>query len=116
MQSEGFAIVGYERSADGFGGIGRLLLAARQGDGLVHVGGVGTGFSSASATALRKQMDTMAVTSPPIRKDPAGCSSSTDRARMSTSQLINTDSLHRDAPVSTFCCHRRSPGLIRREN
>ncbi|MGJ7040478.1 bifunctional non-homologous end joining protein LigD [Shinella sp. BE166] len=66
VESEGFAIVGYERSADGFGGIGRLLVAARQGDGLVYVGGVGTGFSSASATALRKRMDTIAVTLPPI--------------------------------------------------
>ncbi|WP_439625866.1 non-homologous end-joining DNA ligase [Shinella sp.] len=65
VASEGFVIVGYERSTDALGGIGRLLLAARQGDGLVYVGGVGTGFSSASATALRRQMDSIAVTSPP---------------------------------------------------
>jgi bifunctional non-homologous end joining protein LigD len=66
VQSEGFVIIGYERSADGFGGIGRLLLAARQGEGLVYVGGVGTGFSSSSATALRKQMDTLAIPAPTI--------------------------------------------------
>jgi bifunctional non-homologous end joining protein LigD len=56
IQSDGFVIIGYEPSADGFGGIGRLLLAARKGNGLVYVGGVGTGFSNASASALRKQM------------------------------------------------------------
>jgi bifunctional non-homologous end joining protein LigD len=41
IQSDGFVIIGYESSADGFGGVGRLLLAARKGDGLVYVGGVG---------------------------------------------------------------------------
>jgi bifunctional non-homologous end joining protein LigD len=66
LRSEGFVVIGYERSADGFGGIGRLLLAARQGDNLVYVGGVGTGFSSSSAAALRKQMDGLAVAAPTI--------------------------------------------------
>ena len=45
VQSEGFAIVGYEPSPVAVGGIGRLLLAARKGDKLVYVGGVGTGFN-----------------------------------------------------------------------
>ena len=66
VQSEGFLIVGYERSADAFGGVGRLLLAARQGDDLVYVGGVGTGFSSSSATALRRRMDKIAIAAPAV--------------------------------------------------
>ncbi|EJC80232.1 DNA polymerase LigD-like ligase domain-containing protein [Rhizobium leguminosarum bv. trifolii WSM2297] len=57
IQSDGFAIVGYEKSTASFGSIGRLLLAARKGDQLVYVGGVGTGFNERSANELRKQMD-----------------------------------------------------------
>jgi bifunctional non-homologous end joining protein LigD len=64
IQSEGFVIVGYEPSAVALGGIGRLLLAARKGDALVYVGGVGTGFTHASATALRKQMDQILIPKP----------------------------------------------------
>lgn len=36
-------------------------LAARRGDALVYVGGVGTGFGYAGATALRKMMDTIII-------------------------------------------------------
>lgn len=64
IQSEGFVIIGYEPSAVALGGIGRLLLAARKGDALVYVGGVGTGFTHASATALRKQMDQILIPKP----------------------------------------------------
>lgn len=66
IQSESFAIIGYEPSANALGGIGRLLLAARKGDELVNVGGVGTGFTQASATALRKQMDKLIADKPAI--------------------------------------------------
>lgn len=66
IQSESFAIVGYEPSAIALGGIGRLLLAARKGDGLVYVGGVGTGFAQATGTALRKQMDKLIIEKPPL--------------------------------------------------
>jgi bifunctional non-homologous end joining protein LigD len=52
-QSDGFVIVGYEKSTASFGGIGRLLLAARKGNELVYVGGVGTGFNERSAAELR---------------------------------------------------------------
>jgi bifunctional non-homologous end joining protein LigD len=45
VQSDGFVIVGYEKSSAAFGGVGRLLLAARKGKQLVYVGGVGTGFN-----------------------------------------------------------------------
>jgi bifunctional non-homologous end joining protein LigD len=72
IQSESFAIIGYEPSAIALGGIGRLLLAARKGDALVYVGGVGTGFTHASGAALRKQMDNLIVDKPtlamPVRK------------------------------------------------
>lgn len=45
-------IVGYEKSAVARGGIGSLLLAARQGDGWVSVGSVGTGFKEKDAVEL----------------------------------------------------------------
>ncbi len=67
IQSEGFVILGYEPSAAAFGGIGRLLLAARKGGALVYVGGVGTGLTQTSATALRKQMDQIIVPKPAAR-------------------------------------------------
>ncbi len=66
IQSESFAIIGYEPSAIALGGIGRLLLAARKYDDLVYVGGVGTGFTHASGTALRKQMDARIIPKAPI--------------------------------------------------
>ncbi|SOC37067.1 bifunctional non-homologous end joining protein LigD [Rhizobium subbaraonis] len=66
VQSEGFAIVGYEPSRNALGGIGRLLLAARKGDSLVYVGGVGTGFTARSGAALRRQLDAIAIPKPAI--------------------------------------------------
>ncbi|NKM65275.1 ATP-dependent DNA ligase [Rhizobium leguminosarum bv. viciae] len=66
IQSEGFAIIGYERSTAAFGGIGRLLLAARQDGQLVYVGGVGTGFNERSAADLRKQLDKIVVDKPAV--------------------------------------------------
>ncbi|TCA18511.1 ATP-dependent DNA ligase [Rhizobium leguminosarum bv. viciae] len=66
VQSDGFAIVGYEKSTASFGGIGRLLLAARKGDELVYVGGVGTGFNEGSAAELREQMDKLIIGKPAV--------------------------------------------------
>ncbi|UWU30784.1 non-homologous end-joining DNA ligase [Rhizobium sp. WSM1274] len=66
IQSEGFAIIGYERSTAGFGGIGRLLLAAMKSGNLTYVGGVGTGFNERSATELRKQLDEIVVDKPVV--------------------------------------------------
>lgn len=63
---ESFAIIGYEPSASALGGIGRLLLVARKGKDLVYVGGVGTGFTNACGTALRKQMDRLTVDKPAV--------------------------------------------------
>ncbi|QHW26637.1 non-homologous end-joining DNA ligase [Rhizobium leguminosarum bv. viciae 248] len=65
-QSDGFAIVGYEKSTASFGGIGRLLLAARKGDELVYVGGVGTGFNERSAAELREKMDKLIIVKPAV--------------------------------------------------
>ncbi|QEL26967.1 ATP-dependent DNA ligase (plasmid) [Bosea sp. F3-2] len=66
VQSESFVIIGYDPSTVALGGVGRLLLAARQGDHLVYVGGVGTGFTHASATALREQMDQLIIFKPAV--------------------------------------------------
>ncbi|KRE09849.1 hypothetical protein ASE63_04855 [Bosea sp. Root381] len=82
-QSETFAIIGYEPSPVALGGIGKLLLAARRGDSLVYVGGVGTGFTQASGTALRKQMDKLMVL-----KSAAGM-----RGRRKTARWIKPDLL-----------------------
>lgn len=66
IQSDGFAIIGYEKSMASFGGIGRLLLAARKGGQLVYVGGVGTGFNERSAVELRMQMDKLIIGKPAV--------------------------------------------------
>lgn len=66
VQSESFFIVGWEPSRAAFGGIGRLLLAAYKGDDLVYVGGVGTGFNERTATALRKQLEKLKTSKPPV--------------------------------------------------
>jgi bifunctional non-homologous end joining protein LigD len=66
IASEGFFIIGYERSAAALGGIGRLLLAAKKDGVLTYVGGVGTGFTAASGAALRKAMDKLVVECPVV--------------------------------------------------
>lgn len=67
VQSDTFLIIGYEPSGVARGGIGRLLLAAQGNYGLEYVGSVGPGFTHASATALRKQLDRIRAVSPPAR-------------------------------------------------
>ncbi|WP_320109556.1 non-homologous end-joining DNA ligase [Bosea sp. NBC_00550] len=66
VQSEGFVIIGYEPPTAALGGIGRLVLAARKAGKLVYAGSVGSGFSHASATALRKQMDELVILKPAV--------------------------------------------------
>jgi bifunctional non-homologous end joining protein LigD len=66
IQSDSFFIVGYEPSAAALGGIGRLLLAARKGSDLVYVGGVGTGFKMRDTIKLRKDLDTLKTSKPPV--------------------------------------------------
>ncbi|WP_375458310.1 non-homologous end-joining DNA ligase [uncultured Enterovirga sp.] len=67
VESERLVIVGYEPSSVARGGLGRLLVACREGDGLAYVGGVGTGFTETSARALRRQLDGMARETSPIK-------------------------------------------------
>lgn len=66
VQSEGFVVIGYEPSTAALGGIGKVLLAARKGEDLVYVGGVGTGFSAATGASLKRQMDGMLVPAPAV--------------------------------------------------
>jgi bifunctional non-homologous end joining protein LigD len=66
VQSETFLIVGYEPSAVALGGIGRLLVAAHKGNALVYVGGVGTGFTYKTGSALKKQLDKLGTQKPAI--------------------------------------------------
>lgn len=62
-----FVIVGFEPSTVP-GAIGRLLLAAKkEGDGLVYVGGVGTGWSAELSRELRKLLETIATAAPAVK-------------------------------------------------
>ncbi|KKZ83551.1 ATP-dependent DNA ligase [Rhizobium phaseoli] len=67
IQSDGFAIVGYQMSGSAFGNIGALLLAARKGGELVYVGSVGTGFKADEALKLRATMDKIKATKPAVK-------------------------------------------------
>ena len=67
VESEGFLIVGYEPSAVARGGLGRLVLAYRRGDELVHAGSVGTGFTEPVARRLRRDLDAIRRNTPAIR-------------------------------------------------
>jgi bifunctional non-homologous end joining protein LigD len=67
VSSDSFAIIGYEPSEVGFGGIGRLLLAARRGDDLVYVGGVGTGLNERTGKALRTAMEKLRTGTPAVK-------------------------------------------------
>ncbi len=60
-----FVIVGYEPSTMP-GAIGRLLLAAKKGDGLVYVGGCGTGWSNKESVQLRELLDAIPAGRPPV--------------------------------------------------
>ncbi len=67
VQSEGFFIIGYEPSPSALGGIGRLMLAAWKRNRMTYVGGVGTGFTDRTATALRKQLDALLIDKPALK-------------------------------------------------
>lgn len=66
VQSESFIIVGYEQSSLARGGLGSLLLAAREGSGWVSVGSVGTGFNGKDAEYLRKTLDKLKTKKPVV--------------------------------------------------
>lgn len=57
IQSEGFFIVGYEKSDGAFRS---LMLAAYRGDQVVYVGSVGTGWKMRQMAELRSTMDKLA--------------------------------------------------------
>jgi bifunctional non-homologous end joining protein LigD len=56
-ESEAFYILGYEQSRVSPAGFGSLVLGAYRDGEIVDVGNVGTGFSQAEATTLRKMLD-----------------------------------------------------------
>ncbi|MDE4595894.1 non-homologous end-joining DNA ligase [Sinorhizobium meliloti] len=62
---DSFVIVGFEPSTVP-GHLGRLLLAARQGNDLVYVGGCGTGWSNDLSRELRKLLEGTATKSPAV--------------------------------------------------
>ncbi|WP_082767388.1 non-homologous end-joining DNA ligase [Bosea sp. PAMC 26642] len=66
VQSETFLIIGYEPSAAALGGIGRLLLAARKGKTLAYVGSVGTGFTTKTATELKRRLMSILIEKPAV--------------------------------------------------
>ena len=66
VQSDTFAIVGYEPSTAVPGAIGSLLLAARYRDGWKYVGSVGTGFKHDEARRLKKQLDKLKTNIPAV--------------------------------------------------
>ncbi len=53
-------------------GLGALLVGYREGERLAFAGKVGTGFTNASATALRRRLDAIAVNECPFTPRPAG--------------------------------------------
>jgi bifunctional non-homologous end joining protein LigD len=63
VRRDNFAIVGFEPSTVP-GAIGRLLLGARKGAGLVYVGGVGTGFTQQSSVMLRSLLEQIPTKKP----------------------------------------------------
>jgi bifunctional non-homologous end joining protein LigD len=67
VRSETFAIVGYEPSTAVPGAIASLLLAALKGPDFVYVGNVGTGFKHDEARSLKKQLDKLKSSNPPVR-------------------------------------------------
>lgn len=65
VRSDSFVIVGYEPSTLP-GAIGRLLLAARKGEGLVYVGGCGTGWTYQESLKLRELLDAIRTDQPAV--------------------------------------------------
>lgn len=66
VRRDTFVIVGFEPSTVP-GAIGRLLLAAKKGKGLVYVGGVGTGWNAAISREMRKVLETLVTATPAVR-------------------------------------------------
>jgi bifunctional non-homologous end joining protein LigD len=67
IQSDSFAIIGYEPSTALHGAVASLLLGARYRDGYKYVGSVGTGFKHDVARSLKKQLDKLKTKLPPVK-------------------------------------------------
>lgn len=61
-----FVIVGYVPSKGSGRGLGSLELAVRQGDALVSVGRVGSGFSAKAGDDIKRRLDALKLTAPAI--------------------------------------------------
>jgi len=59
-------VIGYEQSSLARGGVGGLLLAARQGGDWKFVGSVGTGFKERDATYLKQMLDKLKTKRPVV--------------------------------------------------
>ncbi len=66
IQSDSFAIVGWEQSMVARGHIGSLLLGAKKEGKLVYVGSVGTGIKDSEAWKLRGIMDKLKAARAPV--------------------------------------------------
>ena len=64
--SEEFVIAGYMPSTSAARSVGSLILGSYEGESLVHVGRVGTGFSNAAARDLWTQLDPLRVKASPF--------------------------------------------------
>lgn len=58
-----FVVVGYETTD---GGLGSIRLAEERDGVLYPAGGVGTGFTVASAREMKRQLDRLVISKPPI--------------------------------------------------
>ncbi|WP_050999913.1 non-homologous end-joining DNA ligase [Sinorhizobium fredii] len=65
VRRDSFVIVGYEPSTMP-GAIGRLLLAAKKGEGLAYVGGCGTGWTYQESVKLRELLDAIVTDQLPV--------------------------------------------------
>lgn len=64
--SEEFVIAGYMPSTSAARSVGSLILGSYQGESLVHVGRVGTGFSNIAARDLWTQLDQLRIKASPF--------------------------------------------------
>ena len=67
-----FVIVGFTEPKGSRGGFGALHLAAYEGEDLVYVGRVGTGFAAAELESVRETLDTVVRDDAPCVKAPKG--------------------------------------------
>ena len=82
IKGQGFLIIGYGPSSVAGGGLGRLLLACREGDDLTHVGSVRTGFSETTARSIRKSHDAIRQRTTRGEADRLGRQSACHRGRI----------------------------------